>query len=429
MRNRIPYTRTAILVLLMGLSGPAFPQRPELMFNKDTDVPNFLYDYIVQAAPGMGKCHLQVFTKIALDELQFLKQDSVYTASYEVAVTVFDRMGEQAEAKSTEKHVTVDSYQTTNSATDFSLSVIDFEIKPDKYEMLIGLMDLDSKKTGHRKTKIECPDFWADSLSMSSLFLADQMTVDSVGSLNMTPNVMWNFGDGQTRLYLGFEIYNPAGFDSVRVGYSILNPIGEAIQEFHRMQALKDMKTQIVLEINRKDLQNRRYQLAADVSCGSHAVRQSRDITVRWMGMPAFATDLDKAIEQLSYIAKGKDIDTMKKARDAEKSALFQQFWKNLDPTPGTEVNEIMEEYYKRIEYSNATFSTFIDGWKSDRGMVYILLGAPNDVERHPFEADSKPYEIWSYHRYNRNFVFVDQTGFGEYRLTSPFWQVMDQLR
>ena len=429
MRNRTPRKRAIVLVLLMGLSGPALAQRPELMFSKDMDVPNFFYDYIVQAAPGKGKCQLQVFTKIAFDELQFLKRDSLYTASYEVSITVFDRTGEQAEAKSAEKLVTVDGYQATNSATDFSLSVTDFELRPDKYELLIGLMDLDSKKTGHRKTKIECPDFCADSLSMSSLFLADHMSVDSTGNLNLTPNVLWNFGDGQSRLYLGFEIYNPAGFDSVRVGYSILNPIGEPVQQFHRMQALRDIKMQVVLEISRKELQNRRYQLTADVSAGSRVLKQNRDITIRWMGMPAFATDLDKAIEQLSYIAKGKDIETMKKARDAEKSALFQEFWKNLDPTPGTEINEIMEEYYKRIEYANATFTTFIDGWKSDRGMVYILLGAPNDVERHPFEADSKPYEIWSYHRYNRNFVFVDQTGFGEYRLTSPFWQVMDQLR
>ncbi|MBN1893053.1 GWxTD domain-containing protein [bacterium] len=429
MRDRIPCPRMTILLLLIGLSGPAFPQRPELMFSKDMDVPNFFYDYIVQAAPDTGRCQLQVFTKIAYDELQFLKQDSLYTASYEVSITVFDRTGEQAEAKSAERRETVDRYLATNSATDFSLSVTDFDLKPGKYELLIGLMDLDSKKTGHRKTKIECPDFWADSLSISSLFLADRMTVDSAGTLNMTPNVMWNFGDGQSRLYLGFEIYNPAGLDSARVGYKILNPIGEAVQELHKTQALTDMKTQIVMEISRKDLQNRRYKLAVGVSSGSIVLTQSRDMTVRWMGMPAFATDLDRAIEQLSYIAKGKDIETMKKAGDREKSALFQQFWKNLDPTPGTEVNEIMEEYYKRIEYANATFSTFIDGWKSDRGMVYILLGAPNDVERHPFEADSKPYEIWYYHRYNRNFVFVDQTGFGEYRLTSPFWQVMDQLR
>src|SRR4030042_6863126 len=268
MRDRFRFPCAPILFLLLGLSGQAHSQRPELMFNKDMDVPNFFYDYIVQAAPGMGKCQLQVFTKIALDELQFLKKDSVYTASYEVSITVFDRMGEQAEAKSTEKQVTVDQYKKKSSAMDFSLSVTDFELRPDKYALLVGLMDLDSKKTGRRKTKIDCPNFWKDSLSISNLLLADQMTVDSTGSLNMTPNVMWNFGDGQTWLYLGFEIYNPAGFDSVRVGYSILNPIGEAVQAFHRVQALQDVKTQIVFDINRKDLQNRRYQLAVDVASG-----------------------------------------------------------------------------------------------------------------------------------------------------------------
>ena len=49
--------------------------------------------------------------------------------------------------------------------------------------------------------------------------------------------------------------------------------------------------------------------------------------------------------------------------------------------------------------------------------MIYIVLGPPNNVERHPFEYDSKPYEIWYYYGINQQFYFVDDTGFGDYRL------------
>jgi len=87
-----------------------------------------------------------------------------------------------------------------------------------------------------------------------------------------------------------------------------------------------------------------------------------------------------------------------------------------------------MEEYYRRVDFANANFGTFIEGWKTDRGMVYIVLGPPNDIERHPFEAGSKPYEIWSYYTINREFVFVDYSGFGEYRLVTPFWEVLDRI-
>jgi GWxTD domain-containing protein len=150
---------------------------------------------------------------------------------------------------------------------------------------------------------------------------------------------------------------------------------------------------------------------------------------VHWLGMPVFANDLDKAIDQLKYIASGKEIKTMKKAPEEHRAELFQEFWKQKDPTPSTEENEVMEEYYRRIDYCNAAFGTFIEGWRTDRGMVYIILGAPNDIERHPFEVDTKPYEIWSYYQYNRQFIFIDETGFGEYRLISPFWEVLNELR
>jgi hypothetical protein len=49
--------------------------------------------------------------------------------------------------------------------------------------------------------------------------------------------------------------------------------------------------------------------------------------------------------------------------------------------------------------------------------MVLIRFGSPQNVERHPFESDSKPYEIWYYYDQNREFIFVDETGFGDYRL------------
>ena len=90
------------------------------------------------------------------------------------------------------------------------------------------------------------------------------------------------------------------------------------------------------------------------------------------------------------------------------------------DPSPNNDENEIFDEYFRRIAFANENFSNYIEGWRSDRGMVYTILGAPNNIDRHPFEYDSKPYEVWEYYDLNRSFVFLDQTGFGDYRLVTP---------
>ena len=83
-----------------------------------------------------------------------------------------------------------------------------------------------------------------------------------------------------------------------------------------------------------------------------------------------------------------------------------------------------MIEYYRRIQTADERYSHFIDGWKTDMGMVYIIFGEPDQIERYPFQENTKPYEVWFYYGANKEYVFVDESGFGDYRLTTPIWDV-----
>ena len=104
------------------------------------------------------------------------------------------------------------------------------------------------------------------------------------------------------------------------------------------------------------------------------------------------------------------------------KEKNFYDLWKDLDPTPNTETNELMDEYYKRVSYANENFDGWKDGWETDRGMIYILFGPPDQVERtNPSMANSTLYLIWTYNKINKQFIFKDQNGFGDFRLDSPF--------
>ena len=56
------------------------------------------------------------------------------------------------------------------------------------------------------------------------------------------------------------------------------------------------------------------------------------------------------------------------------------------------------EVYMSRVAHANETLGMLgREGYRTDRGRVYIVYGPPDDVERHPNESDSKPYEIWTY--------------------------------
>ncbi|HMV47189.1 MAG TPA: GWxTD domain-containing protein [Blastocatellia bacterium] len=128
-----------------------------------------------------------------------------------------------------------------------------------------------------------------------------------------------------------------------------------------------------------------------------------------------------------------KTFDALK--TDDEREQFIEQFWLRRDPDPDTDANEYREEYYQRIAYANENFTSGIPGWKTDRGRIYIMFGAPHQKESHPSggsynrpvwegggSTSTYPFEIWWY-RYlegvgsDIEIEFVDPTGSGEYRI------------
>jgi hypothetical protein len=53
-------------------------------------------------------------------------------------------------------------------------------------------------------------------------------------------------------------------------------------------------------------------------------------------------------------------------------------------------------------------------------GNVFVVYGEPYNVERSVPYSDNRVYERWTY-KSGKQFVFVDNTGFGDFRLYKPF--------
>lgn len=51
----------------------------------------------------------------------------------------------------------------------------------------------------------------------------------------------------------------------------------------------------------------------------------------------------------------------------------------------------LIRNYFRRVELANLYFTSFKEGWKTDRGMTYIVFGLPNEV----YKLDDR--EIWVY--------------------------------
>ena len=70
-----------------------------------------------------------------------------------------------------------------------------------------------------------------------------------------------------------------------------------------------------------------------------------------------------------------------KVSTDAEANNFIDLFWVRRDPSPGTAINEARNEFENRVAFSDKTFKERKKrGAMSDRGRVYIVLGAATNM-------------------------------------------------
>ncbi|HXX63683.1 MAG TPA: GWxTD domain-containing protein [Bacteroidota bacterium] len=92
---------------------------------------------------------------------------------------------------------------------------------------------------------------------------------------------------------------------------------------------------------------------------------------------------LSELIDPLVYIATPKEMAQIRRASTpAEQRAKFEEFWLSTTHDPSLAAAQI-KRYYTRVEEANRLFTTTRDGWRTDRGMLYCIIGAPADVTTH----------------------------------------------
>lgn len=88
---------------------------------------------------------------------------------------------------------------------------------------------------------------------------------------------------------------------------------------------------------------------------------------------------LDELIEAMLYITTEQEKKSLLNSRNAK--ASFDSFWMNTFSTKAFARNAI-RRYYNKIEQANKIFTDYMAGWKTDRGMIFIVYGKPEEVYR-----------------------------------------------
>lgn len=129
----------------------------------------------------------------------------------------------------------------------------------------------------------------------------------------------------------------------------------------------------------------------------------------------------EQMLSYLRYFATPSRLRALRDVAPEQRAEAWARFVASSDPAPSTPEHEGLRQYFLRIQAANQRFrDEGQQGWLTDRGMVFITLGEPEQVrESNPMDVGSRGRAlVWDYPSRRTTLVFVDQTGFGRWRLT-----------
>ena len=118
--------------------------------------------------------------------------------------------------------------------------------------------------------------------------------------------------------------------------------------------------------------------------------------------------DVNQLVEPLAYLTTTPEYDKLKKA--INQKLAVDNFWIEKAGNLG-KARELIRVYYTRVFFANYYFTSFKPGWKTDRGMIFIIYGPPQSVKV------TGTQEKWIYYKNN----FTTMVTFTFNYVLSPF--------
>lgn len=371
--------------------------------------------------------NILIMAQFVYDDITFVKSDSSgYDAELELLLAVYDTNDNVVESRMINRKLNVKEYQKTNSRDEKLILKNSIKLNHGDYALLLRATDQTTKKVASRKISFTLPNYTEKVISMSALTFMRDINIDSTGAIvEFTPTFNNNFTDRDEEIYVYFDLYTQDTSKPVEIQYTLFDKRDKKDFDTLVVTQVDRAVSPHLFRLNKDQLEKNRYRLVVSAKQDKYKTQAETNLSFFWTTIPGTIDDIDLALEQMSYILQTDSLKKYRKASLEEKQAFFKRFWDERDPNPATAVNELMNEYFKRVNHANRNFSAFRqDGWLTDRGRILIKFGYPDDIERYPFEMGTRPYEIWRYYALRKTFLFEDRTGFGDYRLHPAYLDV-----
>lgn len=386
MFNKIILFLILLIIGCMG-RGPNVDQKEELILS------------VIQNLVDEDSVSVHINTSLPNRVYVFQKKDNHFEAKIQVVLTITESdSNKQVLRKTWTQIISEQFYESTRSKTKKFEIKDEHQIQKGNYRIFVKVEDLDSHRIWTSTSDIK---------QQTSALISDIIAVKKIE--NEYKPISQRFDLKKDTLYLQFQIFeiSPSNSIQIKTSFNI-----ELIDSSHySLNAIEPFSLHQIpiypmnISYDYLDFEIK-YQ------------KEVRKIHVLLKGVlqKYWSHDINEVVAVMNYILPIEETKIISKLDSNEKEKYIDAYWASKNPIPESAENPILLEFNKRVEYVNEHFSILGDGWRTDRGRIFIKYGPPNSVENKVNDREGYRLQIWNYPN-GKQFIFIDRSLFGDYSL------------
>jgi GWxTD domain-containing protein len=345
--------------------------------------------------------------------LNFQKEGAEFVARYHIDVS-FVQPGRPPVGISRDEVVRVSTFQETQRGDESILFQQVFYLLPGTYRVTVALRDPATTNVSQAELDVAAPAFGPGSTTAPILVYQATGRERQGDPLKVVLNSRGVVGYGSDTLLAYVEGYRFPGAASVpfEVRTAEDSVIYRDSLHFRGGQPVESQ----VIRLAPDSVALGELKLVLGDSAAGTAPRTTSAVvsfSQAWV-----VTNYQEMLALLRYFPRQTRLEELERAEPAQRGQLWRQFWRETDPDPGTPENEALNAYFTRVQIANVRFrDEGGPGWRTDRGEVFISIGEPDETFDQSATNQGRVVR-WTYLDHRINLYFVDESGFGRFRLT-----------
>jgi GWxTD domain-containing protein len=347
--------------------------------------------------------------------LTFTREGDRYRAPYEVKIAMNRGDVEVANVNAMEI-VRVGSFREINRTDESVIFQHYFHVPPGVYTLSVMVRDVGGSRTATQQATVTVPSLSTGRFSTPLLVYeaVGRSGLDSAPRLLASPRSSAVFGrDSTVAIYV--EAYGQG--TRLPVDFVVRNDKGTRLWRDSAMLTRKGSLFNGVVSVPISTV-------GVGIAQVSFTRRDSPD-SAKAPLFVSFGEDIplmsfEDMLGYLRFFASSSRLNALRTAPLERRATVWAEFLRATDPIPETATNEEMQAYFTRIQQANGQFRMDRNpGWLSDRGMVFVALGEPDQILERTMNgmmsttqiASTTRLQIWQYRQYSSQLVFYEDNG------------------